>query len=117
MRLRDVLDHNGKPSLYRREWTESNDPIVKEARAQTLAIQRLQTWLRLAYSFLALGVLIGYWGVTEKDSIALGILGGVIGTLAFVCVFVLRTGIAHGRANVNAMLDSLEGRVGKSSSR
>ena len=38
--------------LYRREWAETNNPLVNEARAQTLALQRLQVWLRLAYAAL-----------------------------------------------------------------
>jgi hypothetical protein len=43
--------------------------------------------------------------------VVLGVIGVVLGVLAFVCVGVLRTGISHGRANVNAMLDELERRA------
>ena len=113
MRLSEALrGTTDQPSLYRRAWRETDNPIVIEARAQTLAIQRLQIWLRLAYSALALAALLGYWGFAEGGSKAAGIAGVVLGAFALVCVFVLRTGIAHGRANVNAMLQTLEGSRG-----
>ncbi len=105
-----------KPSLYRRAWRETNDPLVAEARAQTLAIQRLQLWLRLAYSVLALGALLGYWGFAENGGTVAGVCGAIIGGIALICVFVLRTGIAHGRSNVNAMLQALEQRTKPASS-
>lgn len=95
-------------TLYRREWQETNNPVVREARAQTLAIQRLQVWLRLAYSVLTLAVLLGYWGFYENGGIAIGVVAAILGVLAFLVVIVLRTGIANGRKNVNAMLDSLQ---------
>jgi hypothetical protein len=94
--------------LYRRKWEETDNPLVKEARAQTLALQRLQVWLRLAYAFLAGGVLLGYWGFAEGGGLWAKILGIVIAVLSFAVVMVLRTGIDHGRRNVNAMLDELE---------
>jgi len=99
------------PSLYRRAWKETNDPLVAEARAQTLALQKLQIWLRLAYSVLALATLLGYWGFVEGGGTAVGVLGTILGVLALGAVFVLRTGIRNGRNNVNAMLDELERRV------
>ena len=98
------------PSLYRRAWRETSDPLVAEARAQTLALGRLQVWLRLAYSALALGALLGYWGLAKGGSRSWGIVGVVLGVVAFACVVVLRTGIAHGRKNVGAMLEVLSQR-------
>ena len=99
----------GEPSLYRRAWSQTDNPLVAEARAQTLAIQRLQLWLRLAYSVLALAALLGYWGFAEGGGMVAGVGGAVLGVLALACVLVLRTGIANGRRNVNAMLEALEG--------
>lgn len=101
------------PSLYRRAWQETTDPLVVEARAQTLALQKLQLWLRLAYSVLALSVLLAAWGVSEGGGTAATIAGAVLSLLALACVLVLRTGIDHGRKNVNAMLATLEQRMGK----
>jgi hypothetical protein len=94
--------------LYRRKWEETDNPLVLEARAQTLALQRLQIWLRLAYAFLAGGVLLGYWGFAEGGGLWAQIVGIVIGVASFAVVVILRTGIDHGRRNVNAMLDELE---------
>ena len=85
----------GEPSLYRRAWSQTDNPIVIEARAQTLAIQRLQLWLRLAYSVLALAALLGYWGFAEGGGLVAGVIGAVLGALALVCVLVLRTGITR----------------------
>lgn len=109
MGLREALHaKGGEPTLYRREWQQTDNPLVNEARAQTLAIQRLQLWLRLAYSVLALAVLLGYWGFAENGELVAGIAGIVIGVLALVCVVVLRVGIGNGRKNVNAMLEALK---------
>ena len=111
MRIRELLrSKDGGPSLYRRAWTETDDPLVAEARAQTLAIQRLEVWLRLAYSALATGVLLGYWGFAKEGGPVPGILGVLLGIVSLACVLVLRTGITHGRQNVNAMLEELERR-------
>jgi len=109
--LDSLRGSDGRPALYRRAWEESSDPLVREAREQTLALQRLQLWLRLGYSALALGVLLAYWGFTQGGGIALGVIGVVLSVVALICVIVLRTGISRGRANVNAMLDELERRV------
>lgn len=118
MGLRDVVRaaRKGEPTLYRRAWTQSDDPLVQEARAQTLAIQRLQVWLRLAYSVLALAALLGYWGFSENGGLVPGVTGVILGVVSLVVVLVLRTGIAHGRANVQAMLEALEQRKGSSAS-
>jgi|GEM_PF-510178 len=109
MALRDLfVSSDGKPKLYRQAWSETSDPLVAEARSQTLAIQRLQLWLRLAYSALALAALLAYWGFTDGHSIVLGVVGSVLGSLALGVVMVLRTGIRNGRNNVEAMLRALE---------
>ena len=108
-KLSDALhDKSGERVLYRHAWQETDNPLVAEARAPTLALQRLQTWLRLAYSALALGVLLGYWGFAQDGGRVAGVAGVVVGVLALVCVLVLRRGIDHGRRNVSAMLDALE---------
>ena len=94
--------------LYRRKWEETSNPLVNEARAQTLAIQRLQVWLRLAYAVLAVAVLLGYWGFSEGGGIVAGVAGVVLGVISLLVIVVLRTGISNGRQNVNAMLAELE---------
>ena len=104
------------PPLYRKAWQETSDPLVAEARAQTLALQKLQIWLRLAYSVLALAALLAYWGYAKDGGLVPCVLGAIVGALSLACVYVLRTGIAHGRQNVQAMLVSLEARTGTTSS-
>ena len=94
--------------LYRREWKQTDNPLVAEARAQTLALQRLQTWLRLAYAMVAIGVLVAYWGFAENGGMVAGVIGIVFGVIAIAITIVLRVGIDHGRKNVNAMLEQLQ---------
>lgn len=106
-----TLHGKGDQKLYRRKWAETDNALVNEARAQTLAIQRLQVWLRLAYAVLAIAVLIGYWGFTTANALVAGIVGIVLGVCAFLVVAVLRTGISNGRENVNAMLEELQSQV------
>ncbi|MDI9590573.1 MAG: hypothetical protein QM302_06030 [Acidobacteriota bacterium] len=106
--LEALRGRKGEPSLYRRAWSQTDDPLVAEARAQTLAIQRLQLWLRLAYSALALAALLGYWGFAGGGGMVAGTGGVVLGVLSLICVLVLRTGISNGRRNVGAMLDVME---------
>jgi len=96
------------PKLYRRKWTETSNPLVNEARAQTLAIQRIQVWLRLAYALLALAVLLSYWGFAEAKNTVVGVIGVVLALLVFAVVVVLRVGIDHGRKNVNAMIEHMK---------
>ena len=93
--------------IHRRKWVETDNPLVKEARAQTLALQRLQTWLRLGYAVLAAAVLLAIWGFTEGGGIVAGVVGIVLGLLTLAFVIILRVGIAHGRQNVNAMHEDI----------
>lgn len=109
MALRDLQRMRDRvPTLHRQPWSETSNPLVVEARSQTLAIQQLQLWLRLAYSALALSVLLGYWGLSDNRHVVLGVIGVVLSVIALAVVVVLRTGIRNGRANVEAMLKVLE---------
>lgn len=93
--------------IHRRKWAETDNPLVIEARAQTLALQRLQVWLRLGYAVLAAGVLLAIWGFVEGGGIVAGVVGAVLSALTLAFVIVLRVGISHGRQNVNAMLEDI----------
>ena len=46
-------------------WTRED--LVREAKLQTDAIQRLNVWLRIGYSLLAVGFLVGYWASTAGE--------------------------------------------------
>jgi hypothetical protein len=106
--LDSLRGSDGQPAIYRRAWEASDDPLVNEARAQTLAIQRLQVWLRLGYAVLAAAVLLAYWGFGEGGGVVAGVIGVVLGVLTLVVVIILRVGITHGRQNVNAMLEDIQ---------
>ena len=99
---------NLEEKIHRREWAQTDNPLVDEARAQTLAIQRLQVWLRLGYAVLAVAVLLAYWGFGEGGGVVAGVIGVALGVLTLAVVIVLRVGITHGRQNVNAMLEDIQ---------
>jgi uncharacterized membrane protein len=99
---------NLEEKIHRREWAQTDNPLVNEARAQTLAIQRLQVWLRLGYAVLAAAVLLAYWGFGEGGGVVAGVIGVVLGVLTLAVVIILRVGITHGRQNVNAMLEDIQ---------
>ena len=42
---------------------ETSDPLLKEAQDQTRALMRLQAYKRLAYSLVAIGVILVWWGL------------------------------------------------------
>lgn len=46
----------------------SRDDLIREAKMQTDAIQRLNVWLRLGYSLVAIGFLMGMWGMQEAPA-------------------------------------------------
>ncbi|MBP3885009.1 MAG: hypothetical protein J6D54_08755 [Olsenella sp.] len=105
---------NLEEKIHRREWAQTDNPLVDEARAQTLAIQRLQVWLRLGYAVLAVAVLLAYWGFGEGGGVVAGVIGVALGVLTLAVVIVLRVGITHGRQNVNAMLEDIQSSVSSS---
>ena len=57
-------------------WTR--DDLIREAKLQTDAIQRLNVWLRIGYSLLAVGFILGYWGFYGGGGAAFGALGVVL---------------------------------------
>lgn len=44
----------------------SRDDLIREAKMQTDAIQRLNVWLRLGYSLVAIGFLRGFGSLCDK---------------------------------------------------
>ena len=83
------------------QWTRSD--IIKEAKLQTDAIQRLGVWLRLAYSLVAIGFIIGLWASQ------VGSTAGVVGAVACLVIgvpsaVILKVGTTRAHRNVEAML-------------
>ena len=52
-------------------WTRED--LVREAKLQTDAIQRLNVWLRLGYSLVAAGFIVGYWGFCGGGGTGFGV--------------------------------------------
>lgn len=83
----------------------SQQDILKEASMQSAALARLGVWKRLAYSLVAIGFIVGMWGMNASLTPALvaGVICLVLGGFASV---VLTVGTSRGKKNVEAMLES-----------
>lgn len=82
----------------------SPEDFVREAKLQTDAIQRLNVWLRIGYSLLAAGFIVGYWGFYGGGGVAFGVLGVVILLVGAVVAVVLKVGTTNAKKNVRALL-------------
>ena len=85
-------------------WTRED--LVREAKLQTDAIQRLNVWLRIGYSLLAVGFLVGYWGFYGGGSACFGVLGVIVLVVGAVMSAVLKVGTTNAKKNVRAILDA-----------
>lgn len=83
-------------------WTR--DDLVKEAKLQTDAIQRLNVWLRIGYSLVALGFILGYWGFYGGGGTGFGALGVVLLVLGAIVSAVLKVGTTNAKKNVRNIL-------------
>lgn len=83
----------------------SQQDILKEASMQSAALARLGVWKRLAYSLVAIGFIVGMWGmnVSLTPALVAGVICLVLGGFASV---VLTVGTSRGKKNVEAMLES-----------
>ena len=87
---------------------ETSDPLLKEAQDQTRALMRLQAYKRLAYSLVAIGVILVWWGLLGGSSRVAGIAGVVLVAIGAPSSAVLYVGIKHGKQNVENMLFDYE---------
>lgn len=83
----------------------SQQDILKEASMQSAVLARLGVWKRLAYSLVAIGFIVGIWGMNASMALAvvIGVTCLVLGGFASV---VLTVGTNRGKRNVEAMLES-----------
>lgn len=83
------------------KWTRSD--ILREAQMQSGALARLGTWKRLAYSLMAIGFLLGLWGINGgvASVVVVSVVCLVLGVPASI---VLTVGVNRGKANVKNML-------------
>lgn len=89
-------------SLDTSDWTR--DDLIREARLQTDAIQRLNVWLRLGYSLVAAGFIVGYWGFYGGGGTGFGVLGVVLLAVGAVVSVVLKVGTTNAKKNVQALM-------------
>ena len=83
-------------------WTRED--LVREAKLQTDAIQRLNVWLRIGYSLVAAGFLLGYWGFYGGGGTVSGVLGVVLLVLGALVSVVLKVGTTNAKKNVRNIL-------------
>lgn len=69
---------------------------------------RLQAYKRLAYSLVAIGVILVWWGLVGGSSRVAGIAGVVLVAIGAPSSAVLYVGIKHGKQNVENMLFDYE---------
>lgn len=77
--------------------------ILKEARMQSAALARLGVWKRIAYSLVAIGVIVGLWGNSTGAAPAF-VAAVICVVIGLPCSIVLTVGIRNGKANVKRML-------------
>lgn len=85
-------------------WTRED--LVREAKLQTDAIQRLNVWLRIGYSLVAAGFLLGYWGFYGGGGTVPGVLGVVLLVLGALVSVVLKVGTTNAKKNVRNILSA-----------
>lgn len=83
-------------------WTRED--LVREAKLQTDAIQRLNVWLRIGYSLVAVGFILGYWGFYGGGGTGFGVLGVVFLVLGAIVSAVLKVGTTNAKKNVRNIL-------------
>lgn len=85
-------------------WTRED--LVREAKLQTDAIQRLNVWLRLGYSLIAAGFIVGYWGFYGGGGTGFGVLGVVMLPVGIVASAILKVGTTNAKKNVKNILEA-----------
>lgn len=84
--------------------TWSREDLIREAKLQTDAIQRLNVWLRIGYSLLAIGFIVGYWGFYGGGGTGFGVLGVVLLVIGALVSAVLKVGTTNAKRNVRSIL-------------
>ena len=77
--------------------------LVCEAKLQTDAIQRLNIWLRLGYSLVALGFILGLWGY-QQDQVPAIVCGVVCLAIGVPVAAILKVGTTRAHRNVEKIL-------------
>ena len=92
-------------------WTRED--ALREAKLQTDAIRRLNVWLRLGYSLVAIGFLLAYGGFAGGYGTAVGVVGVVLLLVGAAASVVLKVGTTRAKQNVEKILAAVEADAGK----
>lgn len=87
-------------------WTR--DDLIREAGMQTAAIQRIKVWLRLGYSAVAIGFLLGYWGFYGNGPFGAGVAGVVVLAVGVLVSVPVKIGVTNAQKNVERILAAAE---------
>lgn len=82
--------------------------LIREAKMQTEALQRIGVWRRLALSVMAIGGLVAYTGFVSEPNILRGVFGIGIAVISGVISFLIRVGKKNGKKNVEKILKAAE---------
>ena len=82
--------------------------LIREAKMQTEALQRIGVWRRLALSVMVIAGLAAYMGFTQDLNILRGVFGIVIAVVSGGAAFLIRTGEKNGKRNVERILKAVE---------
>ena len=91
-------------------WTRAD--ALREAKLQTDAVQRLNVWLRLGYSVVAIGFLLGYGGFFGGYGTVIGVVGIVVLLLGAAAALVLKVGITNAKKNIERILATVDAASG-----
>lgn len=82
--------------------------LIREARMQTKALQRLGIWKRAALSIMVIGGIMAYTGFVLDLNIVRGVLGIVTALVFGTAALLISIGRRHGKKNVENILKASE---------
>ncbi len=82
--------------------------LIREAKMQTEALQRIGAWRRLALSAMAISGLMAYTGFLQEANILRGVFGIGIAVISGGVSFLTSVGKENGKKNVEKILKAAE---------
>lgn len=82
--------------------------LIREARMQTRALQRIGVWKRAALSVAVVGILLIYTGMTQEVNILRGVFGGIITVSGGAAALLIHIGYRNGKKNVERILEAAQ---------
>ena len=78
--------------------------LIREAKMQTKALQRLGIWKRAALSMMVIGGILAYTGFVPDFSILGGVLGIATAAVSGIAALLIGMGCRRGKRNVENIL-------------